>query len=130
MGVVLAVFFVCQHKAGPTTVEAVQALMTAVFFGFFCWHHGEREVQFSLKKNLNASRPFEHPPVRGKNVKTFRWGYRLQRQNLFIALKRVPRWLTLGQQCNVGDKPTVILYTYINRHTETPNKTKRKQCST
>ena len=26
-----------------------------------------------LKKNLNAPRPSEHPPVRGKNVKTFRW---------------------------------------------------------
>ena len=26
-----------------------------------------------LKKNLNASRPSEHPPVRGKSVKTFRW---------------------------------------------------------
>ena len=26
-----------------------------------------------LKKNLNAPRPSEHLPVRGKNVKTFRW---------------------------------------------------------
>ena len=25
-----------------------------------------------LKKNQNAPRPSEHPPVRGKNVKTFR----------------------------------------------------------
>ena len=24
--------------------------------------------------------------------------------------------VTLGQQYNVGEKPTVILYTYINRH--------------
>ena len=39
-----------------------------------------------LKKNLNASRPSEHPPVRGENVKTFRGGHRLQRQNLFMAL--------------------------------------------
>ena len=30
-----------------------------------------------LKKNLNA-RPSEHPPVRGGNVKTFRWDHRLQ----------------------------------------------------
>ena len=44
-----------------------------------------------LKKNLNASRPSEHPPVRGKNVKTFiRWDHRLQIiQNLFMAFKRV-----------------------------------------
>ena len=28
--------------------------------------------------------------------------------------------MTLGQQYNVGEKPTVILYTYINRHAGTP----------
>ena len=37
-----------------------------------------------LKKNLNAFKPFEHPPVRGENVKTIRWDHRLQRQNLFM----------------------------------------------
>ena len=36
-----------------------------------------------LKKNLNASRSSEHPPVRGKDVKTFRWDHRLQIQNLY-----------------------------------------------
>ena len=30
----------------------------------------------SLYKNLNAARPSEHPPVRGGNVKTFRWDHR------------------------------------------------------
>ena len=34
--------------------------------------------------------------------------------------------ITLGQQHNVGKKPTVILYTYINRREGTPNK-KQKQ---
>ena len=35
--------------------------------------------------------------------------------------------VTLGQQYNVGEKPTVILYTYINRHAEPPaNITKHK----
>ena len=34
--------------------------------------------------------------------------------------------VTLGQQYNVGEKPTVILYTYINRHAEPPSITKRK----
>ena len=38
--------------------------------------------------------------------------------------------VTLGQQYNVGEKPTVILYTYINRHAGTPEKTKQKPCST
>ena len=32
----------------------------------------------------------------------------------------------LGQQYNTGEKPTVILYTYINRHAGTPDK-KQKQ---
>ena len=30
--------------------------------------------------------------------------------------------ITLGQQYNVGEKPTVILYIYINRHAGTPEK--------
>ena len=28
--------------------------------------------------------------------------------------------ITLGQEDNVGEKPTVILYIYINRHAGTP----------
>ena len=36
--------------------------------------------------------------------------------------------ITLGQQYNVGEKPTVILYTYNDRHAGTPEKTvKTKQ---
>ena len=31
--------------------------------------------------------------------------------------------VTLGQQYNIGEKPTVILYIYINRHAGTPEKT-------
>ena len=30
--------------------------------------------------------------------------------------------VTLGQQYNIGEKPTVILYTYFNRHAGTPEK--------
>ena len=54
---------------------------------------------------MSVSRPSAHPPARGKNVKTFnnRWDHRLQRQNLFMAFKRVPLSkvvliVTLGQQ--------------------------------
>ena len=37
--------------------------------------------------------------------------------------------ITLGQQYNnVGEKPTVILYIYINRHAKTL-KTNQRQCS-
>ena len=69
---------------------------------------------FVLKKKM-PYRPSEHPPVlKGENnVKTFiRWDdHRLQRQNLFMALKRIPDGtiVTLGQQYNVGEKPTLIL---------------------
>ena len=46
---------------------------------------------FCLKENQNAPRLSEHPPVRGKNVKTFRWDHRLQIiQNLSMAFKRLP----------------------------------------
>ena len=40
--------------------------------------------------------------------------------------------ITLGQQYNVGEKPTVILYIYINRHVGTPEKNikNKRQCST
>ena len=44
-----------------------------------------------------------------------------------------PLVVLLGQQYNnnVGEKPTVILYTYINRHAGTPEKQrKQKHCST
>ena len=33
----------------------------------------------------------------------------------------------LGQQYNVGEKPTVILYTYINRHAGTLEKQRRQK---
>ena len=43
------------------------------------------------KKNQNAPRPSEHPPVRGKKCQNVQVGsYRLQIQNLFMAVKRVP----------------------------------------
>ena len=38
------------------------------------------------------------------------------------AMKSSPTEITLGQQYDVGEKPTVILYTYINRHAGTPEK--------
>ena len=59
-----------------------------------------RKNDFSLSPFApeNAPRPSEHPPVRGENVKTFRWDHRLQIQNLFMAFKRVrsPMVVTLG----------------------------------
>ena len=37
-----------------------------------------------------------------------------------------PMAVTLCQQYNVGERPTVLLYTYINRHTRPLNTTKQK----
>ena len=31
--------------------------------------------------------------------------------------------MVVGQQYHIGEKPTVMLYTYINRHAGTPDKT-------
>ena len=77
-----------------------------------------------LKKDQNTPRPSEHPPVMGEKMSKRLGGIkRLQIQNLFMAFKQVPRsQITLGPQYNVGEKPTVILYVYINRHAGTPEK--------
>ena len=37
-----------------------------------------------------------------------------------------PMVVTLCQQYNAGKKPSVMLYTYINRHAGTPDKNKNK----
>ena len=37
-----------------------------LIFSFGCWYNRH---MYYLKKNRNAPRPSEHPPVRGKNVK-------------------------------------------------------------
>ena len=37
--------------------------------------------------------------------------------------------VTLGQQYNIGEKPTVILYSYINRHAGTPDKRRIQSAS-
>ena len=54
----------------------------------------------------------------GREYKTSSW-----------HLNGFPMVVTLGQQDYVGDKPTVILYTYINRHAGTSDKHQnQKQC--
>ena len=86
----------------------------------------EHATRSDEKKFLNASRPSEHTSIRGGNVKTFRWDHRLQIQNLFLVFKRFlsPVVMTMGLQYNIGEKPTVMLYTYINRYAGTPDKNK------
>ena len=64
-----------------------------------------------LKEKSEPSRRSEHPTQGGKISKRLvRWDHRVQRQNIFMAFKRVP--VTLGQQRNVREKTIVILYTY------------------
>ena len=41
-----------------------------------------------------------------------------------MVLKGFPNGVTWGPQYNIGEKPTVTLYTYINHHVGTP---KQKQ---
>ena len=77
------------------------------------------------KKNQTTPRPSEHPPVMGGEMSKRLGGIkRLQIQNLFMAFKQTgsPMQIALGPQHNVGEKPTVILYIYINRHAGTPEK--------
>ena len=123
--------------ASSTSLSILSAVSTAVGLTYHSWKTGrererKKQRERSLKKNQNAPRPSEHPPVRGAgNVKTFRWDQRLQIQNLFVAFKRVPLMVvTLGQQYNVGEKPTVILYTYINHHAQPPIMTQNNYSST
>ena len=42
-----------------------------------------------------------------------------------MVSKGFPDVVTSGQQYNIGEKPTVILYTYINRHAGTPKPQQR-----
>ena len=39
-----------------------------------------------VKKNLLSI------PHRGENVKQLKWDHSLQKQNIFMAFKKVPRW--------------------------------------
>ena len=44
-----------------------------------------------------------------------------------MAFKRVLYGSNMGQHYNVGEKPTVILYTYVNRHAGTPEKQQKQK---
>ena len=63
-----------------------------------------------LKKTLNAPRPSEHPPVRGKMPKRLGGIIGCKYKTSSWHLNGFPDDIILG----VGEKPTFILYTYIN----------------
>ena len=73
------------------------------------------------------SRPSEHPPVRGENVKTLRLGGIIGCKDK-ISSWHLNEFLDGSNIDNVEDKPTVILYTYyINRDAGTPQNTFNNQ---
>ena len=77
----------------------------------------------SLKKNQNAPRPSEHPPVRGGKMSKRLGGIKgCKNKTSSGHLNGSPMEITLSQQYNVGEKPTVILYTYIIHHAAAPEK--------
>ena len=68
-----------------------------------------------MKKNQSAPRPSEHPPVMGEKMSKRLGGIKgCKYKTSSWHLNRFPMQITLGQQYNVGEKPTVILYIYIN----------------
>ena len=76
-----------------------------------------------LKKNQNAPRPSEHPPVRGGGMSKRLGGIKgCKYKTSSWHLNGSPMEITLGQQYNVGEKPTVILNIYMNRHAGAPEK--------
>ena len=81
-----------------------------------------------LKKNQNAPRPSEHPPVGDKMSKRLGGIIGCKYKTSSWPLNGFPYGsnIELGQQYNIGEKPTVILYTYINRHAGTPEKQRKK----
>ena len=87
------------------------------FSPFFRTATAGPEVQYVhlqyLKKNQNAPRPPEHPPVRGGEMsKRLGWikGSKYKTSSWHLN-GGSPIEITLGQQYNVGEKPTVILHT-------------------
>ena len=93
----------CSHKNRPKTWQKKEF----VSLGCVTYFIEENTIQYSntvviiyyntlqpmfplnpfdcLRKNLNASRPSEYPPVRGGDDKTFRWDRRLQRHFMIVV---------------------------------------------
>ena len=69
------------------------------------------QLKCCLNKNLNASRPYEHPPVRGENVENVLGGIiGCKYKTSSCHLNGFPDGSTnFGQQYNTGEKPTVML---------------------
>ena len=84
----------------------------------------------SRSSTANASRPPEHPPVRGKKMSKRLGGIIIGCKGKTSSwyLNGFPDGRNIGSTVNVGEKPTVILYTtYISsRHQGHQTKSKNK----
>ena len=80
----------------------------------------------SVEHKLNAPRPSEHPPVRGKSVKTFRWDHRLQIQNFFMAFKRVPLYDIIGLARTLRFRYITVIDFDIDGHNKSGRAKKRR----
>ena len=90
--------------------------------GFF-FPKKKKKMLFKEKSERTTYRPSEHPPVREGKCQNVQVRSKAANTKPFHGIKTdSPMEITLGRQYNVGEKPTVILYIYINRHAGTPEK--------
>ena len=88
---------------GRCDITSHGAVVTYYQYNTFARKDAKNKQIAVFKENLNASRPSEHPSVRGgKNVKTFRWAHRLQKQDLFMAFKRVSPCCSFSRTSNIS----------------------------
>ena len=73
-------------------IVAVFCFMRTRNTGETLWHHTKTPRHQDEYKSALIAISADRQLLGEKNVKTFRWDHRLQRQNLFLAVKRVPRW--------------------------------------
>ena len=99
-------------------------------------HHGDNPllgptgIQIATKSyaTLQAMAPTNNKTVHQTSFTPYREQPRSTR--IVVAYPRpafsATNLVTLGQQYNIEEKPTAMLYTYINRHAGTPDKNKTK----
>ena len=82
-----------------------------------------KAITWYLKKNKNAPRPSEHCLVRGqKNVKLLGGIKSCKYKTSSWHLNGFLDGNNIGSTVKCREKPTVMLYTDINRHVRTPEK--------
>ena len=72
---------------------------------------------------MNASKPSDQSKGLGGNIGC-------SDENLYMVIKGFPTVVTQDQQFKIGEKPTVVLYTYINRHVGTHARQNQEQYQT